>query len=134
MSLCLFTAFSSVRFNISCLMYLVHVELNFLQSDRYGFAFHIQLPSLTSTTVWRYCLFSTVYFWLLFQKSDVNSCLYLCMYLQFCFIDNYLCFYTNTMIPLLLQHCNTPWNMDVFQQFFVLFRVLVWMWLGPISS
>ena len=46
--------------------------------------------------------FSSVYFWLLYQKSGIHECVDLFLTLYLYFIDQHVCFCANTMLVLLL--------------------------------
>lgn len=74
--------------------------------------FYMQPSSLTVSICWRDCFFSTVYLWPLFFffKLDVHKYVDLCLGLQFYSIDQFICFYANAMLFLLLWLCSTSWN------------------------
>ena len=65
--------FFSIRFSVSGFMlkFLNHLDLSFVQCDRYGsicLLLHEDI-SLTSS-YWKCCLFSSAYFWLLYLKKS----------------------------------------------------------------
>ena len=114
--------FSSVRLGMSALilMSLIHLELGFLV---FWFCFvlfcfvfvvlwvWINLHSSTySHSVWLVSLvedalsFSTVYFWLLYQKSDFHRHENLCLWLWLDSINQHVYFYGNTLC---FGYCNS---------------------------
>lgn len=84
---------------------LMCFKLSFVQmvdTDLFSF-FCMQLSHMTSNIYWRCCIFSRVYFWLLWEKkkSVVCRCMELCLGLQFDSIHLLVCFYSNMLFLLL---------------------------------
>lgn len=77
--------FSQISVSALMLKSLVHLDLSFVQNEKCG-----SLCSLHWTSIfgWKCCLFSSVYFWLLYQKSGVHWCVDICLGLQFDSIDH----------------------------------------------
>lgn len=90
---------------VLCFRSLMYFKLSFVQmvdTDLFLF-FCMQLSHMTSTICWRCCIFSRVYFWLLWEKkkSVVCRCMELCLGLQFDSIHLLVCFYSNMLFLLL---------------------------------
>jgi hypothetical protein len=76
---------------------LIHLNLNVVQADKYGSIFilvyvEIQLDHFLKVLSSFHWLF-----WLLYQKSSVHRCVGLFLGPRFDFIDQPICFCTNTM-------------------------------------
>jgi hypothetical protein len=87
----LFPTFSSIRFSVSGFMlrFLIHLDLSFVQGDKYGMIFSLQHTDyqLDQHHLLKMLSFSTVWFSFLCQRSSVHLYVSLFLGLQFYSID-----------------------------------------------
>ena len=108
---------SAITFSVLCfiLMYIIHLDLSFLQSDKYGFVFilqhaviHIYQHYLSKMFSIILCIFMAT----LSRRSCVPRYIGLFLCLQIYFINLYLYPYQYNVIFLLLI-CSTAWYQEV---------------------
>ena len=98
---------SSIRFNVSQFMLrtLIQLELSFVQGDKYGsicslLLVDIQFDQHHLLEMFFLSFIFPVCSWLLYQRLGVHRYVDLCLGLQFDPIDQHVCFYVHTMMPL----------------------------------
>jgi len=130
--------FSSIRFSVSFMLWLTHLDLNFVHGDRYRTTLHsfvYRHPVGPAPFVEDAFFFPLYGLWLLCKKSSVHQCVGLLLGLWFYSIGLSLYRYHAVFITVALEYNLTP-GMVIPPEFLLLFRPVlailpffsIWSW------